>query len=231
MSSFYVSTDQAVQFNDQSIGVGIGGPTRLALTFGVFFFDYDLDGRLDYLQTNGHVEDEIHRVQASQTHRQSAQLFWNCGDGCDRTFIAHDIDALGDLATPIVGRGAAYGDLNQDGRLDVVLTQIGGPPLVLINKTPTPHSWLGLQLKGLKPNTFAYGAKVTVRHGQTSQVKTLTPTRSYLSQMALPLHFGLGTSQQVDEVVIEWPNGEVHKLTELAINRYHVVEQSTGQLD
>ena len=231
MSSFYVSAGQAVQFNDQSIGVGIGGPTRLALTFGVFFFDYDLDGRLDYLQTNGHVEDEINRVQVSQTHRQSAQLFWNCGEACDRTFIANDIDALGDLATPIVGRGAAYGDINQDGRLDVVLTQIGGPPTVLINETPTLHSWLGLQLKGLKPNTFAYGAKVTVRHGQTSQVRTLTPTRSYLSQVALPLHFGLGESQQVDEVVIEWPNGKVDRLTGLAINRYHTIDQRMGQPD
>ncbi len=226
MSSFYVSQGQRAQFNDQSIGVGIGGPTRLALTFGVLFFDYDLDGRLDYLQANGHVENDINRVQASQRYRQPAQLFWNCGRACERPFSQVPEGQMGGLATPIVGRGAAYADIDQDGRMDVVLTQVAGPPVLLKNQTQTDHQWIGLVLEGLAPNKQAIGAKVTLKSGSEIMTRHVMPTRSYLSQVALPLHFGLGVSALIDEIVITWPDGGEQVLSDLALNQYHTIIDS-----
>ena len=225
MSSFYVSAGIPVQFNDQSIGVGIGGPTRLALTFGVFFFDYDLDGRLDYLQANGHVEDEINRVQSSQTHEQSAQLFWNCGSACARPYVALGTDQMGALSQPMVGRGAAYADIDSDGRLDVVLTQIAGPPMLLRNETVTNHHWIGFDLKGKAPNTSAIGAKVIIERGEERLIREVSPTRSYLSQMALPVHFGLGDTPEYDSIVIQWPDGSTQSLLDLPVDQYHIIHQ------
>lgn len=226
MSSFYVSQGQRAQFNDQSIGVGIGGPTRLALTFGVLFFDYDLDGRLDYLQANGHVENDINRVQSSQRYRQPAQLFWNCGGACERPFSQVPEGQIGDLATPIVGRGAAYADINQNGLMDVVLTQVGGPPILLKNQTQTDHQWIGLVLEGLAPNWQAIGAKVTLKRGREIMTRHVMPTRSYLSQVALPVHFGLGASGAIDEIVITWPDGYEQVLNDLVLNEYHTIIDS-----
>lgn len=223
MSSFYVGQGSSVQFNDQSIGVGIGGATRLALTFGVFFFDYDLDGRLDYLQTNGHVENEINRVQASQFYKQPAQLFWNCGSGCDRQFIQVNTPQMGALAEPMVGRGAAYADIDRDGRLDVVLTQINGPPLLLRNETQTEHNWVGFELKGRSPNLQAIGASIEIKLGDEVLTRHVMPTRSYLSQVALPVHFGLGTFNAIDAITITWPDGHRQPLGDISINQYHLI--------
>lgn len=226
MSSFYVSHGASSQFNDQSIGVGIGGATRLALTFGVFFFDYDSDGRLDYLQTNGHVENEINRVQASQFYQQPAQLFWNCGGQCDRDFILVDRASMGPLAQPMVGRGAAYADIDRDGRLDVVLTQINGPPLLLRNETETDHHWVGFELKGRAPNHLAIGARLEIEQGDETLIRHVMPTRSYLSQVALPLHFGLGTSDQLDAVTVVWPDGYRQSLHNIEVDQYHVIQDT-----
>ncbi len=230
MSSFYVSQGQRAQFNDQSIGVGIGGPTRLALTFGVLFFDYDLDGRLDYLQANGHVENDINRVQSSQRYRQPGQLFWNCGRACERPYTQVPEDQIGDLAIPIVGRGAAYADIDQDGRLDVVLTQVGGPPLLLKNQTPTDHQWIGVILEGQAPNQQAIGAQVALRRGDEVLIRYVMPARSYLSQVALPLHFGLGLSGEFDEITVTWPDGHEQTLNGLVPNQYHTIEDDRGVL-
>lgn len=229
MSSFYVSQGTSAQFNDQSIGVGIGGATRLALTFGVFFFDYDSDGRLDYLQTNGHVENEINRVQSSQLYQQPAQLFWNCGNQCDRSFVLVDAELMGPLAKPIVGRGAAYADIDQDGRLDVVLTQINGPPLLLKNETQTDHHWVGFELKGRSPNPQAIGARVEIEMGDSILTRHVMPTRSYLSQVALPVHFGLGTSDQLDSVTVIWPDGHRQAIPNVEVDQYHVIRDLRTQ--
>ena len=225
MSSFYVSQGASDQYADQTIVAGIGGPTRMALTFGVFFFDYDLDGRLDYLQANGHVENEINRVQSSQRYRQPGQMFWNCGTECPGTYLPVSPDRIGDLARPIVGRGAAYADINGNGRLDVVLTQIGGPALLLRNDTDLGHHWLRLKLEGKPPNTGAIGARVVLQAGGQTQYRMVMPTRSYLSQVELPLTFGLGETDQVDRITITWPDGSEQVIENPEIDRLHVITQ------
>ena len=226
MSSFYQSQNRPTQFADQAILEGIGGATRMALTFGVLFVDYDNDGRLDYLQANGHVENNINQVQSSQQYRQSGQLFWNCGRDCSQTFRLLPNDRIGDLAQPIVGRGASMADIDGDGRMDVVLTQIGGPPLVLKNETATDHNWIRIQLTGKAPNTGAIGARVILSADGQSQQRLVMPTRSYLSQVELPVTFGLGQADQIEQLTIVWPDGSEQIVEALPINQTHRIQQS-----
>ncbi|MEE8522733.1 MAG: VCBS repeat-containing protein [Thermoanaerobaculia bacterium] len=173
MSSVYMAQDDPIFFVDEAIGEGIGAPSRLKLTFGLFFFDTDLDGRLDLLQANGHIEDQIATVDPSQSYRQAAQLFWNSGD---EGFVPLPEEASGDLAREIVGRGAAYADVDGDGDLDVVLTQVAGPPLLLRNDQDLGHHWLRLRLEGAPPNRDAIGARVELVAGGVTQRRQVTPT-------------------------------------------------------
>jgi hypothetical protein len=228
MSSFYVSQGRADLWADEAIGAGIGAPTRKFLSFGALFLDYDLDGRLDFLQANGHLESEISQVQASQTYEQPAQLFWNAGNQAKRTFVEVDVKTLGDLTTPIVGRGCATADVDGDGDLDVLLTQCPGKPKLLRNDQALGHHWLRLELVGRGGNRDALGARVEVEvagiEGKLCQ--EVVPFRSYLSQNELPLTFGLGAATQADKVVVHWPDGAQQELVALAADRLHRIEQA-----
>src|SRR5262249_18624645 len=153
----------------------------------LFFFDYDLDGRLDVLTANGHLEEEIQKIQQSQRYRQPAQLFWNRGASHGVGFIAVPPEKCGtDLFRPILGRGPAFAALDGDGDRDVVLTQIGGPPLLLRNDQVLNHHWLRLKLIGTHSNRDAIGAWIKVRVGSQTLSRQVMPTRSYLSQSELP---------------------------------------------
>ncbi|MGD8978128.1 MAG: CRTAC1 family protein, partial [Gammaproteobacteria bacterium] len=234
MSSFYVDADRSMLFNDEAIVTGIGPASRSALTFGLFFFDADLDGRLDLLQSNGHVEDEINLVQPSQQHAQPAQLFWNCGGGCPRQFVPLPAAATGDLARPMVGRGASYADIDGDGDQDVVLTQIGGPPRLLRNDQDSDHHWLRVRLLGQPTNPHAISARVRLEAGGSTQERQVSAARSYLSQTELTLTFGLGEAGMVDRLEIVWPDGERQVLEdiiadqELEVSRASPDPASTG---
>src|SRR5437899_956393 len=124
MTALYVAQNKPLLFADESIPEGVGPESRRWLKFGLFFFDYDLDGRLDLLTANGHLEEEITKIQKSQTYAQPAQLFWNAGERAGGCFVAVPRAKAGpDLFKPIVGRGSAFADIDGDGDLDVVLTQ------------------------------------------------------------------------------------------------------------
>ncbi|VFM97787.1 MAG: Repeat domain-containing protein [Candidatus Kentron sp. G] len=210
-----------VQFADEAIGEGIGTASRLALTFGLFFFDYDLDGRLDLFQANGHLEQEINLVQSSQYYEQSPQLFWNRGPDARSSFglVAPRQPSPGrggGLSQRLVGRGAAFGDLDNDGDLDVVITQVGRRPVLLRNDQGLGHHWLRIELTGngaegedkdRRVNRDAIGAWVEVTSGRITQRRQVMPARSYLSQVELPLTFGLGAGDTIDSIRIFWPGG------------------------
>jgi hypothetical protein len=206
MTALYVSQGRALSFADEAITEGIGPASRLPLKFGVQFFDYDLDGRLDLLTCNGHLEEEISKVQASQKYAQSAQLFWNCGSTKKGCFIPVDQEKAGaDLFKPIVGRGSAYADIDGDGDLDVLLLQTGGAPILLRNDQATKNNWLRLKLVGKKSNPDAIGAWIELKAGGKTLQRQVAATRSYLSQSELPVTFGLGKETKVESIQIKWP--------------------------
>jgi hypothetical protein len=207
MTALYVAQNTPTTFADEAITEGVGPASRLLLKFGVVFFDYDLDGWPDLLSANGHLEDEIGKIQKSQTYAQPAQLFWNAGAGQGGFLVVPPHKVGGDLFKPIVGRGSAYADIDGDGDLDVVLTQVGGPPLLLRNDQALDHHWLRVKLTGKKSNRDAIGARVTLRAGGLTQTRQVMPARSYLSQSELPVTFGLGKAEQVDALEVTWPAG------------------------
>jgi hypothetical protein len=206
MTALYVGGATAGLFTDESISWGVGPTSRLPLKFGVMFFDWDLDGRLDLLSVNGHLEEEITKVQASQKYRQPAQLFWNAGAA---GFVPVGPEQAGSaLFTPIVGRGCAQADLDGDGDEDLLFTQTGGAPLLLRNDRPIDRRWVRLKLVGTRANRDALGATVQLKAGGKTQWRTVTANRGYLSSSALPLTFGLGEDTGVESIEIVWPGGQ-----------------------
>ncbi len=211
MNALYVSQGDELLFADEAITSGLGPASRLLLKFGLFFFDYDLDGRLDVLTANGHIDADIEKVQANVRYRQPAQLFWNAGG--NQTFVPVGASGAGtDLFEPMVGRGSAYADIDGDGDLDVVLTQIKGPPRLLRNEQNLSANWVRFKLRGRHSNRDAIGAWIRVRLGHEWISRQVMPTRSYLSQSELPVTIGLGKSGSLDEVLIVWPGGKIQRV-------------------
>ena len=227
MTALYVQQNSPTSFSDEAITEGVGPASRLPLKFGLFFFDYDLDGRLDLLTANGHLEEEISKIQKSQTYQQPAQLFWNAGNQSGGCFVAVVPDKAGaDLFQPIVGRGSAFADIDADGDLDAVLTQVGGPPLLLRNDQNLHHHWIRLKLVGTKSNRDAIGAWIKVRVGGQTLSRHVMPTRSYLSQSELPVTIGLGEATKPDEVEILWPSGVRQKVEAVSVDQTMTVTEN-----
>lgn len=228
MTALYVSSARdTMVFTDEAIAAGIGPDSRLLLKFGLFFFDYDQDGWLDLLSCNGHLEDEINKVQASQHYEQPAQLFWNAeGKAPGKGFVAVTADQAGtDLFKPIVGRGSAYADIDGDGDLDVLLTQTGGAPKLLRNDQQLGHHWVRFKLTGKRSNPDAIGAWVTLQAGGRQLSRQVMPTRSYQSQSELPVTFGLGTNQAVTEATVTWPDGTKQSIPTVNLDGLNLVIQ------
>jgi hypothetical protein len=227
MSALYVSQRAPTFFADEAIAEGIGPPTRLALTFATFFFDYDLDGWLDLLGVNGHLDEQITALQQSQQYRQAAQLFWNgLGAGHPGFIEASPAEAGPDLFTPIVGRGGAYADFDADGDLDLVLTQVAGAPLLLRNDQQTGHRWLRLHLEGTRSNRDAVGAWIHVERDGRRISRQVTATRGYLSQSELPVTIGLGSGPAPPTIEIVWPGGARQHVEPEAVNRTLRIKES-----
>ena len=198
-------------FSDAALSVGLAGPSRGPLKFGTFFFDYDLDGRMDILTANGHLEPEINKVQATQTYEQPAQLFWNTGKTGRIFEPVTSANAGKDLFQPIVGRGSAFGDLDNDGDLDVVLMWNSGPAVVLRNDLEQKPHWVRVRLQGdgKTMNRDAIGAEVTIEAGGVVQRRTVTAARGYLSQSETVLTFGVGKAEKIDKITVRWPSKDV----------------------
>ncbi len=214
MIALYVTDEpRRFLFSDMAPLFGLGAPTQPPLKFGLFFFDYDNDGRLDLLSANGHLEPDVAKVQASESYRQSAQLYWNTGRAGRELFALVPPEAVGpDLFAPIVGRGSAYADIDGDGDLDVVITSNGEPARLFRNDGGSAHKSLRLDLRGKASNRDALGAKVTVKSGGIEQRRQLFPAKGYLSSVERILTFGLGDAEAADSVEITWPSGKVQTL-------------------
>ncbi|HJR61594.1 MAG TPA: CRTAC1 family protein [Vicinamibacterales bacterium] len=213
-------------FVDEAPRSAIGRASLLTLTFGCFFFDYDLDGRLDILAINGHVADDVEKVQRGVTYAQPPHLFRNLGD---RRFAEVTATSGRDLRQPAVGRGAAYGDYDGDGDLDLLLTASNGPARLLRNDGGARNNRLRVTLQGTKSNRSAIGAFVRVTTstgpGGWSMVKTGS---SYLSQSELPLTIGLGPEDKVQRIEVRWPNGQTQNLPGAAANQSITIIEGKG---
>ncbi|HWL95326.1 MAG TPA: CRTAC1 family protein [Phycisphaerae bacterium] len=225
MTSFYVAGKDPMAFTDMALAEGVGGPSRMFLKFGLFFFDYDLDGRMDLFECNGHIEEEINKVQPSQHYEQPAQLFWNAGPDAKSCYAEIPREKLADLAKPLVGRGAAYADIDGDGDLDVLLTQARGRPMLVRNDQQLGHHWLRLKLVGAKLNRDAIGALVEIESGGVTQRRCVNPTRSYASQVELPVTFGLGKNERADRIEIVWPDGTKQPVAPSGVDRLMLIHQ------
>jgi hypothetical protein len=203
-------------FHDLAPGSEIGRVTRGSLGFGCFFFDADLDGRQDLLVVNGHIDNTVRNTQ----YAQPPHLFRNAGDSFHE--IAAEVGS--DFAAAKVGRGAAFGDFDNDGDLDVLMTTNGGPAYLYRNDQLSGNRSIRFKLVGTESNRDAIGATLRISFGGQASTRTVKSGGSYLSQSELPVTFGLGKHDLVEQVVVRWPNGRIEEYKNLKAGRYEIVE-------
>ncbi|MFL6212888.1 MAG: CRTAC1 family protein [Blastocatellia bacterium] len=228
MMALYHNEGAKGLFIDEAPTSAIGQASLLTLSFSCFFFDYDLDGLPDIFAANGHVSDDISTVQPKVKYAEPPHLFRNLG----KKKFEEVADKLGRaFQQAMVGRGAAYGDFDNDGDLDLLIMSNNGPARLLRNDGGNQNNLLRIKAVGTTSNRDGIGAKVALKlddqHKLWSTVKTGS---SYCSQSELPLTFGLGKLEKIASVEITWPSGRVDTLTDVAANQMITVQEGKGQI-
>jgi hypothetical protein len=215
-------------FVDEAPRSEIGRASLLTLGFGCFFFDYDLDGWPDVFIANGHIDADIQRVQANVKYAMPPHLFRNMGKGK----FGEVTKSVGQaFAAPRVGRGAAYADINDDGRLDLLLSTSGGPVYLFRNEaqnSATANRSLRIKLIGTKSNRDGIGTIVKVNSGGETQTQMLRSGSSYLSASELVLTFGLGQRDKAEAIEIRWPSGQLDRLSSVPAGATTTVTEGKG---
>jgi hypothetical protein len=212
-------------FVDEAPSSTVGRASLLSLAFGVFFFDYDLDGQQDIFAVNGHIEEEIARVQPKVLYKQIPLMFHNLGKG---RFDSVGASLGAAFNVPQVGRGAAYGDYDRDGDLDILLINNQGPARLLRNDGGNRNHWLTIRTAGTKANRDGIGAVVRVESASGVQMQTVHSGSSYCSQSDLALTFGLGPDTTVKSIDVAWPSGTKDRVTGVAANQFVRLQEGVG---
>jgi len=212
------------QYADVALETGVGGPSRNTLGFGCAFADFNLDGALDLVVVNGHIDDTVRTIR-NVGYAQPPQLFLNDGSGHFRDVAAQ---AGAAFAAPKVGRGLACGDYDRDGDVDVLITTNNGPAYLHRNDVTASNRSIRFYLVGTESNRDAIGAIVQIFHGSHRQSRMVKSGSSYLSQSELPLTFGLGPASKIDRLVIAWPNGRTEEYKDLAAGRGYRCTETKG---
>ncbi|MBI4583770.1 MAG: CRTAC1 family protein [Planctomycetes bacterium] len=219
-NAYYQSLGEG-SFGDLSSGSGMAGPSFLYLGWGTKFFDYDQDGALDLVVANGHVHPRAAELGTGLTFEQRLLVFHGGGGHFEE--VGEKLG--GPIMTPRNHRGLAAGDFDRDGDVDLLLTRLDGPPLLLENRCPGPGNWIAFKLAGRQSNREGIGARIEVEAGGKRQWREMTRGGSYLSSSDAVAHFGLGASRRAGRVTITWPSGAVTRLEELEAGRRYTIEE------
>jgi hypothetical protein len=222
-STLYSNTGKGF-CEDRTFAAGIGVNTRW-LGWGAGAFDFDHDGWLDLFLVNGHVYPEVWQLPGEAAYRQRKVVYRNLANGR----FADVSEALGPPATvPKAGRGAAFGDVDNDGDVDVLVNNVHDLPDLFRTRADPAHHWILLKLQGTRSNRSAIGARVRVDAGGASQWQEVRGGGSYVSQNDLRVHFGLGAAARVDRLEVRWPNGLVEEWRDVPADRIHRLVEGTG---
>jgi hypothetical protein len=211
-------------FSEKSAGLGLQSANPY-VAFGVKWLDFDNDGWLDLMIANGHVQDNIAEIDQGATYREPTLLFQS-QNGTRFTDVTAQMDKS--ARRDIVGRGLATGDFDNDGRVDALVVDGEGAPLLLHNQTPTPGNYLSLRLTGSKSNRNGYGAVVTIEAGGKRLVRVCHADGSYLSSSDSRVHVGIGDAKTAT-ITVRWPAGKTQVVKAEAVNRNITIQEENAQ--
>ena len=217
--------DRGTFFSDLSFDAGVGKESFQFLAWGTEFFDYDNDGDKDLFVANGHLFPQLDRANLGTSYAQTNQLFENLGDG---TFAEVSQVSGEGLEIKKVSRGAAFGDYDDDGDLDIFVLNINDRPTLLRNDGGNANNWLMVKTIGTESNRDGIGARIEVRSGELTQSAEIRSGASYLSHNDLRAHFGLGQKETIDLLVVRWPSGLEERFENLSANRLVVLQEGEG---
>jgi hypothetical protein len=226
MYSLY-HNDKNEVFTDVANPNGIGAATRMMSGWGLKFFDYDNDGNIDLLLCNGHPDDEVEKMIEGVTFREPMLLFRNTGKGFEN--VSETSGPI--FSRPLTGRGLALGDFDNDGSIDVLVSQNNAAPILLKNNAGHENHWLGVRLVGTKANIDAIGAKITHQSGDFQRYQFKVGGGSYLSAHDPRMVLGIGKRTKIDWLEVEWPqpSGKKERFTSLPIDRYITIVEGEGK--
>jgi len=212
-------------FVDEAPASTVGRASLLSLTFGVFFFDFDLDGYPDIFAANGHIEPDINRIQPKVQYREAPLLFRNEGNGHFEN-VSNNVGP--DFERPILARGAGYADYDHDGDLDVLISTNNGPSLLYRNDGGNRNNWICVRLNGTRSNRSGLGAVVHVESALGKQWRTVHSGSSYCSQSDLALTFGLAHDRVINSLSVDWPSGTHQQFKNVPVDQFLKIDESAG---
>ena len=210
-------------FIDVTASAGLGNPSYLYVGWGTFFFDSDNDGDLDLFVANGHIMDNDELQSDQLTYEQPDQLFENRGDG---EFIEISIESGNYFSQKYPARGAAYFDYDNDGDLDLLISNSNHFTILLRNDGGNHRNWLQITLVGTKSNRDAIGTQVTIQYDNQIQVREVQSSGSYCSVNDYRLHFGMNAAKQIDLVEVQWANGTIQQLKNIVANQHLTITEN-----